>query len=79
MVLIGSLRLVVGLVFLGVVIALCLWLLIRLFPTTPNTAEYSQNYEVPAVFRDRTEHKQTETSGDVQNRNRPKNSEKMPR
>jgi hypothetical protein len=60
--LIGSLRLVAGLVFLGVVIALCLWLLIRLFPGT-----------APGAFRKHTEREQDQTSGDVQQRSQHKN------
>jgi hypothetical protein len=47
MVLMGSLRLIVGLTFLGVVIALCLWLLNRLFPTPHN----SQNNPAQAALR----------------------------
>ena len=43
MVLIGSLRLIVGLVSLGVVIALCLWLLNKLFPGITNVPDDSQN------------------------------------
>jgi hypothetical protein len=79
MMLIGSLRLVAGLVFLGVVIALCLWLLIRLFPGIPNTSEYGQDHTVPAAFRKRTEHKQNKSSGGVQKHSRQKNDEKIPR
>jgi hypothetical protein len=62
-----------GLVFLGVVIALCLWLLIRLFPGTPNTSEYVQDHTAPGAFQKHTEHEQNQTSGDVQQRSQHKN------
>jgi hypothetical protein len=51
MVLIGSLRLIAGLTFLGVVIALGLWLLSRLFPGTANTSHISQNNTASAAFQ----------------------------
>jgi hypothetical protein len=51
MVLIGSLRLIVGLTFLGVVIALCIWLLSRLFPGTSNTSHISPDSTAPATFQ----------------------------
>jgi hypothetical protein len=71
MVLTGSLRLVAGLTFLGVVIALCLWLLSRLFPGTSNTSHISQSNAAPAAFQAQQttvtgEHGRRETSGVVQ-------------
>ena len=39
MALVGGLRLIAGLAFLGVVIALCLWLLSWLFPGVSNTPD----------------------------------------
>jgi hypothetical protein len=43
MVIIGSLRLITGLAFLGTVIASCLWLLNRLFPDTSDTSYRLRN------------------------------------
>jgi hypothetical protein len=50
MVIIGGLRLVSGLVFLGTVIASCLWLLNRLFPDTSDTSYHLRNDTTQATF-----------------------------
>ena len=50
MVIIGGLRLVTGLVFLGGVIASCLWLLNRLFPDTSDTSYHLRNDTTQATF-----------------------------
>jgi uncharacterized membrane protein len=46
----GDLRLIVGLTFLGVVIALCIWLLNRLFPQRtvfPSSSDGMAQHESP--------------------------------
>jgi hypothetical protein len=71
MALTGSLQLIAGLAFLGVVIALCLWLLNRLFPGPAGVSHSSQSNAAPAAFRAQhstaaSEHRQRETSGIAQ-------------
>lgn len=71
MVIIGGLRLVSGLAFLGTVIASCLWFLNRLFPGPSDTSYHLQDdasrLTHPAQPTTATrEHKQHETSGVAQ-------------
>jgi hypothetical protein len=71
MVIIGGLRLVSGLVFLGTVIASCLWFLNRLFPGPSDTSYHWQDdvsrptYPTQPTTAAR-EQKQRETSGVAQ-------------
>lgn len=60
MVLTGGLRLIAGLGFLGVVMALCLWLLNRLFPGVPQN---SQNNTAPGVAQGFRSHHKDEMKG----------------
>lgn len=64
MVLTGGLRLIAGLGFLGAVIALCLWLLNRLFPGTPQNPQSNTSAAVQIAVH--PEHKQPLTSGVAQ-------------
>ena len=80
MVIIGGLRLVSGLVFLGGVIASCLWLLNRLFPNTSDTSDHLRNDTTQTTFpAQRTtatgERKPDETSGVVQKPEPPDSGE----
>jgi hypothetical protein len=56
MALIGGLRLIAGLAFLGVVITVCLWLLNKLFPGTASVSHGAQNLAIG-------KHSYHETSG----------------
>jgi hypothetical protein len=51
MALTGGLRLIAGLGFLGVVMALCLWLLNRLFPGAPQNSQNNTASGVAQGFR----------------------------
>jgi hypothetical protein len=78
MVIIGGLRLVSGLVFLGGVIASCLWLLNRLFPNTTDTSYHLRNDTTQTTFPAQHttaagERKPDETSG-VAQKSEPPNS-----
>jgi hypothetical protein len=81
MALFGSLRLIVGLAFLGVVIAVCLWLLNRLFPETFEDAPdnpASEKFQAQQAGA----HNDTETdelSGAIEERKLPKNEERIRR
>jgi hypothetical protein len=80
MVIIGGLRLVTGLVFLGTVIASCLWLLNRLFPDTSDTSYHLRNDASQATFPAQHttatgEHKPHETSGVAQEPGPPNGGE----
>jgi hypothetical protein len=80
MVIIGGLRLVSGLVFLGAVIASCLWLLNRLFPDTSDTSYHLRNDTTQATFpAEHTtpagEHKPHEASGVAQKPEPPNDGE----
>jgi hypothetical protein len=80
MVIIGGLRLVSGLVFLGTVIASCLWLLNRLFPNTSDTSYHLRNDPTQATLpAQRTtadgEQKPHETSGVAQKPEPPNGGE----
>jgi hypothetical protein len=80
MVLIGSLRSVAGLALLGVVIALGVWLLSRLFPGTPTVSRNSHNNTAPAAFHGpqtmaSAERRQDKPSGVAQEHDGPPNND----
>jgi hypothetical protein len=80
MVIIGGLRLITGLVFLGMVIASCLWFLNRLFPDTSSTPHHSRNHTsritLPAQQKTAAgEHRQHATPGVTQEPGPPNGGE----
>lgn len=67
MALLGGLRLIAGLTFSGVIVALCLWLLNRLFPATSNPPDEKNSaaFQTPQTS-DHPKHKKNEPTGVIQ-------------
>lgn len=88
MALIGGLRLIAGLTFLGAIIAMCLWLLSRLFPGSSNMSQHTRENAVNTTFQPRKaagqlEHNQIGKSGVLKDYSSENNdeykNERMPR
>lgn len=69
MALIGGLRLIADLTFLGVIIALCTWLLSKLFPATSNPPDNTtQSASQSQQTYDHLKNKKNEPAGVVRHR-----------
>ncbi len=80
MALLGGLRLIGGLAFSGIIVALCLWLLNRLFPATSNPPDETTSaaFQTRQTF-DHPRHKQNEPTGVAQHHDSRSEDERLVR